>query len=57
MPIWLRKFTFHKIKEWYEKQQSSNQDDVVEQSIKTLKSAQSAAPIKPPTYITKASKK
>ena len=57
MPILLRKFTFNKIKEWYDKQQSSDQDDVVEQSIKTLKSAQTAAPIKPPTYITKASKK
>jgi hypothetical protein len=57
MPIWLRKFTFNKIKEWYDKQQSDDQDDVVEQSIKTLKSAQTTAPIKPPTYITKASKK
>jgi hypothetical protein len=57
MPIWLRKFTFNKIKEWYDKQQSSDQDDVVEQSIKTLKSAQTVAPINPPTYITKASKK
>lgn len=60
MPIWLRKFTFHKLKEWYDKENNSEQNDVVEQSIKNMKSAGATAnstKIQPPSYITKASKK
>ncbi len=26
MPIWLRKFTFHKLKDWYEKQNDKNKE-------------------------------
>lgn len=60
MPIWLRKFTFNKLKEWYEKENSQEQDDIIEQSIKNMKSAGSTAKsskIQPPPYVTKASKK
>ncbi len=34
MPIWLRKFTFHKIKEHYEAQNKQNNDDLATQSQK-----------------------
>jgi hypothetical protein len=60
MPIWLRKFTFHKLKEWYDKENNQEQNDVVEQSIKNMKSAgatSKSTKVQPPTYITKASKK
>ena len=55
MPIWLRIFTYNKIKEHYENK--NNQNDVVQESINTLKSAGTAKPITPPSYITKASRK
>lgn len=60
MPIWLRKFTYNKLYEHYSKINSQEQDDVVEQSIKNMKSAGAVAKstkVQPPTYITKASKK
>mgnify|MGYP001564216218 CR=1 FL=1 len=45
MPIWLRKFTFHKLKEHYEKQNEE------------VEKAKTTAPKnKQPTFITKASK-
>ena len=56
MPIWLRKFTFNKIKEWYDKSNSNKNEDswlsgeAKENAIKNKK-------VKPPTYVTKASKK
>jgi len=34
MPIWLRKFTFHKLKEHYEKQNASQNEDLGAQSQK-----------------------
>jgi hypothetical protein len=34
MPIWLRKFTFHKLKEHYENQNKQNNDDLASQSQK-----------------------
>ena len=34
MPIWLRKFTFHKLKEHYETQNKQNNDDLATQSQK-----------------------
>ena len=34
MPIWLRKFTFHKLKEYYEKQNQSQNNDLAAQSQK-----------------------
>lgn len=55
MPIWLRNFTFNKISEHYSNQNS--QKDVVEESIKNLKSEKNNNLVTPPSYITKASKK
>ena len=34
MPIWLRKFTFTKIREYYESQNKQNNDDLASQSQK-----------------------
>ena len=52
MPIWLRKFTFNKLKDHY----SPKKDDVVEKSIESLKAAPKI-PIPKPTYSIRASKK
>ena len=59
MPIWLRKFTFFKLKDYHLPKDENN----VEKSINTLKSVGTSNPkpsiskITPPSYITKASKK
>ena len=56
MPIWLRKFTFNKIKEWYDKSKDNKNED----SWLSGEAKQNAAKnkkVKPPTYVTKASKK
>jgi hypothetical protein len=56
MPIWLRKFTFNKIKEWYNKSKdNTNEDSWVSGTAKD--NAAKNKKIKPPTYVTKASKK
>ena len=34
MPIWLRKFTFHKMKEYYDKQNQQQNEDLATQSKK-----------------------
>lgn len=34
MPIWLRKFTFNKMREYYENEKQQNQDDLASQSQK-----------------------
>ena len=52
MPIWLRKFTFNKLKEHY----SPKKDDIVDESIKNMKLAPKI-PTSNPTYSTRASKK
>jgi len=52
MPIWLRKFTFNKLKDHY----SPKKDDVVDESIKNMKLAPKITP-PTPTYSTRASKK
>jgi len=63
MPIWLRKFTYNKIKEFYEAGNVKDQNSIIDQNIKTLKSSgniknkQSTGKISPATYVTKASKK
>jgi hypothetical protein len=63
MPIWLRTFTYNKIKEFYEANNSKSQKDITDQNIKTLKNSgntkdkQSLGKISPATYVTKASKK
>ena len=63
MPIWLRIFTYNKIKEFYEANNTKDQNSIVEQNIKALKSSgntkekQPVGKITPATYVTKASKK
>lgn len=57
MPIWLRKFTFHKLKTHYEEQ--SDQKDNIDESIQNMRNAGAATSQKQsvPSYVTKASKK
>jgi len=58
MPIWLRNFTFKKIKEWYDQSSNKNQNNEntwVQGNIK--EEASKNKKITPPSYITKASKK
>jgi len=56
MPIWLRNYTFHKIKDFYEKKNhNSNEDSWVQGSVK--EEASKNKQVKVPTYVTKASKK
>ena len=58
MPIWLRNFTFKKLKEWYDQSSNKNQHNEntwVQGSIK--EEAFKNKKITPPSYITKASKK
>ena len=57
MPIWLRLFTYNKLKEYYQNQNKNEEEDIVQKSIQTMKSVQNNKTITPPTYITKASKK
>jgi hypothetical protein len=56
MPIWLRNFTFNKIKEWYEKSKPKDVDESWTNS-ETKSEASKNKKIKPPTYVTKASRK
>lgn len=51
MPVWLRDFTFHKLKEHYNPKKDEN--DPTEQ----IRKAQKDNKIQVPTYVTKASKK
>lgn len=57
MPIWLRNFTYNKIREFHEKKNAPK--DTVQESIKNMKSAGAAAntKVQVPTYVTKVSKK
>jgi hypothetical protein len=57
MPIWLRTFTYNKIREFHERK--NNQKDTVQESIQNMKSigATSSSKNVPPSYVTKASKK
>jgi|11_taG_2_1085331.scaffolds.fasta_scaffold80112_2 hypothetical protein len=48
MPIWLRRFTFNKLKEWYEKQNKESTNE----KVNTLQ-----RPAVDPTYNIKAPKK
>ena len=57
MPIWLRKFTFHKIKEWYNNENSTNNEDSWVSNNEAKKAASNNKNINVPTYVTKASKK
>ena len=57
MPLWLRRFTYNKLREFYEKK--NEQPDTVAESIKNMKSAGATnnTKVQIPSYITKASKK
>lgn len=59
MPVWLRKFTYNKLKEYYERQHGANQEANVQKSIASMKQAKAdnIVPKIQPTYTTKASKK
>jgi len=57
MPVWLRRFTFNKIKEYFDKQ---NEDAEKQQNMlknKNSSNKEISRPNIPPTYITKAPKK
>jgi len=57
MPLWLRRFTYNKLREFYEKK--NEQPDTVSESIKNMKSAGAVnnTKVQIPSYVTKASKK
>ena len=55
MPIWLRNFTFNKIKQFYE--DTSSNTDTVEKSISAMKAAGADKKLSVPSYVTKVSKK
>jgi len=55
MPIWLRKFTFNKIKEYYDKQ--NEEAEKQQNMLKNNSSKEIARPNIAPTYTTKAPKK
>ena len=63
MPIWLRRFTFNRLKTYYDQTNNQENQDNVQKSITAMKSAGAtknkslSKPISPPTYVTKASKK
>jgi hypothetical protein len=58
MPIWLRKFTFEKLKEYYEKQkeEAEKQQNILKNNSDKDISRPNIAP-KTPTYTAKAPKK
>lgn len=56
MPIWLRNYTFNKLKDWYnQSNKNPNEDSWTQGSIKEEASKNKKVQI--PTYVTKASKK
>jgi hypothetical protein len=57
MPIWLRKFTFNKIKEWYDNQNPTNSENSWVGNSEAKKAAANNKNINVPTYVTKASRK
>lgn len=55
MPSWLRKFTFHKIKEYYDKQNNAKQDEATQswlQGAAKEEAQKNSKQIQPPTYST-----
>jgi len=58
MPLWLRKFTWHKIHEWYIKENAQNStQNNVDQSIANMKAAGAVNKQTVPDYVMRASKK
>jgi len=56
MPLWLRKFTFHKLKEWHNPPENASENSWTKKSA-AKEEASKNKKIHPPTYITKASRK
>lgn len=55
MPIWLRNFTFNKIKSFYTP--TDNQEDMINKSVNSMKQAMMNGVVPPPnstSYVTKA---
>jgi hypothetical protein len=60
MPLWLRKFTWNKLNEFYEKENAQNSStNNAEESIANMRAAGAVAKkeVNVPSYVTKASKK
>lgn len=59
MPIWLRRFTFEKLREYFEKQneEAEKQQNMLKNKGKGDISRPNIAPPKSPTYIAKAPRK
>lgn len=57
MPIWLRRFTFNKLKSWYDSQNPSKNDESWTSGPQKNIAQEERKKITPPTYVTKASKK
>lgn len=64
MPIFLRTFTFNKMKKYFDEQNNPNSDDVVSKSIENMrnvgeiyKNHQNNPPQKPSGYMSKISQK
>jgi len=63
MPIWLRRFTYKQIQDYFIKINNQGNEDNVQKSINAMKSVGATkdkspiGKIAPPTYVTKASKK
>ena len=61
MPVWLRNFTFKKLKEWYDAKDQANKKQSSQNSIDLANPNKSKIPSKrtvtPPSYVTKASRK
>ena len=59
MPIWLRLFTFNKLKEYYEKQneEAEKQQNMLKNKSNKDIARPNVSPPKSPTYIAKAPKK
>lgn len=57
MPIWLRRFTFHAIYDYYEKQKEEDDKEAKKLTNKTNTRKLAKPPIVNPTYTTKTSKK
>ena len=55
MHIWLRKFTFNKLKEYYTPKDNKNESSWTQGDVK--EEASKNKQLKVPTYVTKASKK
>ena len=56
MPIWLRNYTFYKLKDWYnQKNKNPNEDSWTQGQVK--EEASQNKKVQVPTYVTKASKK